>query len=122
MRSTKNVVKWTGSWRRSGEPHGRFVALFVPSPHDCMRMFHNNAGFLVLQIIFAGRFTRFQTGLPTLVLRVWDGRTGMVRWKYGRCPALWSVLYGLGGAVLRGYGNLVLEVFRMEDTICDVSV
>jgi hypothetical protein len=36
----------------------------------------------------------------------------VTRWMCGRCPALWSVLYGLGGAVLRGYGNLILEVLR----------
>jgi len=37
----------------------------------------------------------------------------MAGWKCGRCSALWLVLYGLGGgAVLRGYGNLILEVLR----------
>jgi hypothetical protein len=119
MPSSKNIVKRTGSWRRSGEPRSGFVALFVHSyccAHDYMRMFHNNTGFLVLQIIFAGRFTRFRAGLPTLVLRVWDGwnQHGRVEvWHCGRCCT---------GAVLRGYRILVLKVFRTEDSICDLFV
>ena len=104
------------------------MALFVHSsccPHDYMRMFHNDAGFLVLQIIFAGRFTRVQAGLPTLGSLGWmdqhgrvdrpawqGGWTSVAGWMCGRCPALRSVLYGLGGAVLRGYGNLILDVLR----------
>ena len=45
-------------------------------------------------------------------LGVWGGWTSMAGWKCGRCPALWLVLHGLGGAVLRGYGNLILDVLR----------
>jgi hypothetical protein len=113
MPSTKNIVKRTGSWRCSGEPRGGFVALFVHSsccPHDYMRMFHNNAGFLGLQIIFVFKLV-FQR------LGVWGGWTSMAGWKCGRCPALWSVLYGLGGAVLHGYGILVLECLSRRDQV-----
>jgi hypothetical protein len=113
MPSTKNIVKRTGTWRRSGEPHGGFVELFVHSsccPHDYMRMFHNNARFLRLQIIFVFKLV-FQC------LGVWGGWTSMAGWKCGRCPALWLVLYGLGGAVLRGYGILVLECLSRRDQV-----
>ena len=122
MPSTKNIVEQMRHWRHSGEPCGGFVALFVHSyccTHDYMGMFHNNAGFLVLQIIFEGCFTRFQAGLPTL------GSLGQTD-QHGRVevsrvvPALWLVLYSLGEPCYMDMGTLSLRCYKKRE-VCVLS-